>query len=297
MQKMYKATGFSFTKIVIIESLDPSDLKTGQMLKTSIDAGVSEANAGIFVEFVSCLTRSDVIGTLERLIHEAELEGQVPVVHFECHGHSQQGLFCTDDSVVSWDTLNRYLTRLNRATGLNLLVVLAACHGGHFLKSLSPLEPSSCWAMVGPTESIDAADAMGGFRSFYRVAMKCRDIGLAAKALRGHSIKSGRWLSQHCEVWFESAVKNYVISLCNKKSIRQRTKEMYRQSIQMGDRKSIGSLKRTLKNLNRQNLAGKFFDAYFMINEIPNNTTRFANARTRIVLLLDALRATRQYAI
>jgi hypothetical protein len=298
MQQTFKATGFSFTKIVILESLEEHDPhKTGETLKTVIDGFVSDAGMAMPVELVRCVTKDDVLNTLERLITEATTEEQIPVIHFECHGNPDHGLFCADDTVVDWGTLGRYLTRLNKATGLNLLAVFAACHGGYFLKNLSPLAPSPCWAMVGPTESIDPADAMGGFRSFYRVAINDRDIGLAAAALKGHSLANGRWLSQHCEIWFESVVKNYVVRLCNKEATRKRAKAMHRQSVKQGTPKSIGFFIRALKNLNRQNLSGKFFDSYFMVHEIPSNDKRFAPMRIRIERLLQDLRGTGLYIV
>lgn len=291
------ATGFKFSKIVIIESLDEQDLKTGELLKSSLDTYIQQANGNTPVEFVTCLTNKDIFRTLERLIYEAEAEGQIPVVHFECHGNAELGLFCTDDTVVGWPELGACLTRLNVATGLNLLVVFVACYGGYFLKTLSPLDSCPCWAMVGPTANIDPADAMGGFRSFYRVALTHRDIGLASAALRAHSLSKGRWLSQHCETWFDLVVKNYVVKLCNKQAVRQRTKNMYRVSMAQGKRQSIGFFKRQLKKLNRQNLSGELFDAYFMVNKIPTNRVRFAEVRIRLKKQLENLRATGLYAV
>lgn len=137
MKKTLSATGFRFSKIVIIESLDQNEIKTGALLKSSLDTFIHQASRNIPVEHVSCLTNHDVLRTLDRLIYEAEVEGQIPIVHFECHGNTECGLFCTDDSVVGWSELGACLTRLNVATGLNLLVVFAACYGGHFLKTLS----------------------------------------------------------------------------------------------------------------------------------------------------------------
>jgi hypothetical protein len=44
MQKTFKATGFSFTKIVILELLEEHDPhKTGQTLITVIDGCISDA--------------------------------------------------------------------------------------------------------------------------------------------------------------------------------------------------------------------------------------------------------------
>ncbi len=297
MKKTLSATGFRFSKIVIIESLDQNEIKTGALLKSSLDTFIHQASRNIPVEHVSCLTNHDVLRTLDRLIYEAEVEGQIPIVHFECHGNTECGLFCTDDSVVGWSELGACLTRLNVATGLNLLVVFAACYGGHFLKTLSPLDPCPCWAMVGPTESIDPGDAMGGFRSFYRVAITHRDIGLAVAAMRGHSLNKGRWLSQHCETWFDLVVKSYVLKFCNKQAVRQRTKNMYRASIVQGTRQSIGFFKRKLKKSNRQNLSGELFDAYFIISKIPDNRARFAEVRVRLNKELEKLKATGLYAV
>lgn len=297
MQKNLKATGFVFTKIVIIESLGPSDLKTGNMLKTSIDQYAAEFGLHLPVDYISCRTRQDILDELDQMVVKANMHGEIPIVHFECHGNSQRGLFCEDDSVVDWNDLKVYLTRINEATAFNLLAVFSACHGGHFLKKLSPLAPCPCWAMIGPTDEFDAADAMGGFRSFYRTAIETRDIGLAASALKGHSLSEGRWLIQHCEIWFEVVVKNYIVRLCDKNAVRQRTKLMHRRLVDEGERSSIGSLKRKIKNLNRKNLSGELFDSYFMVKKVPENKNRFAGTRLRIERIIQKLASTGRYAI
>ena len=297
MQKKRNATGFNFSKIVIIESLKPSDSKTGKLLKTHLDQFSYDEGWSLLVEYTCCQTRLDVINTLCRLILGAKEMGEIPILHFECHGNSRLGLICADDSLVDWEVLNSHLTSLNEATGFNLLAVFSACHGGHFLKNLSPLRPCPCWAMVGPTDVIDESDSMGGFRSFYRSVIKTRDIGLAALALKGHALSKGRWLVQHSEVWFEDVVKNYIVKLCNKNSTRKRTKNLYRRSIAEGRRASIGSLKRNLKRTNRKNLSGEFFDSYFMLEKIPNNKIRFAEARARMVKIIKELAATGKYSI
>ena len=297
MEKNLKATGFVFNKIVIIESLSSDDIKTGSILKISIDQCSSSVGLNLPVDYISCQSRQDILDSLDQIVVKAKAYGEIPIVHFECHGNSQIGLFCADDSVVDWNDLKIYLTRINEATAFNLLAVFSACHGGHFLKNLSPLAPCPCWAMIGPTDEFDAADAMGGFRSFYRTAIETRDIGLAASALKGHSLSEGKWLIQHCEIWFEVVVKNYILRLCDKNAVRQRTKLMHRRLIDEGKRNSIGSLKRKIKKLNKKNLSGELFDSYFMVEKIPQNKGRFAEARSRITKIIKKLASTGRYAI
>jgi hypothetical protein len=108
MGKNLKATGFVFNKIVIIESLNSDDIKTGSILKLSIDKCSSSVGLNLPVDFISCQSRQDILDSLDQIVVKAKAYGEIPIVHFECHGNSQQGLFCADDSVVDCNYLKIY---------------------------------------------------------------------------------------------------------------------------------------------------------------------------------------------
>ena len=54
----------------------------------------------------------------------------------------------------AWGDLVDPLTRINKISRMNLLVVLATCHGQHLFSTLIPGRPSPAWAIVTPEDWI-----------------------------------------------------------------------------------------------------------------------------------------------
>jgi len=77
-----------------------------------------------------------LFGVLNRLVEKAR-GGAFPALHFETHGVERApgpmatsvGLVLASQEIVSWRVLYPYLTAINEATRLNLLVFVAACYG------------------------------------------------------------------------------------------------------------------------------------------------------------------------
>lgn len=291
------AAGFTISRFVTIQSLEPHEVQTGQILVDLLTALLREYEPTLNVVSLSCSSALEFRRLLDDLIHEAAANGDRPVIHIECHGSQTEGIEFENGSTLGWQECGELLTQLNIATRFNLLVVLAACYGAYLNGQYSPIKPSPAFCIVALTEEIDPADAIGGFRTFYTQLLQTGDAGLASSALAKLTISSGRWFSQLAEDWFVDLVDNYIKSHLNRSALEAWARSLSRRLRKSGQVASVGSTKRKLLHQNREGLTGKYFDCFFCTSEVPECSSRFSATRERIQETVAALRATGQYMI
>jgi hypothetical protein len=276
-----RMSNFSFTKVAVIESLGPNDRKTGTELSKAIDA-LRGTHPGVpRVDLVLADSRKEFLDVLESLAEDAEKNAEYPILQIETHGwDDKMGLALADGTSVSWGELAAALVRINRATGFNLVVCVAACFGGHFLGALNPTSPSPCFAMIGPTETVGEEELLDGFQSLYRTLLLTLNADSALKALLGHQLDEGRFLTMTAEDWFFSLSGDYLRTHCTKERLRERGEAIIEQVRQEG--KELNSAQQLGVSKLGEELAFGFLDrrfpSFFMTNAIPENLKRFSSS-------------------
>lgn len=291
-------SGFTFTKIVIVQSLEAEEAPTGQILSRYIEGINSDSHIVLPpVEFQTCFSALEFMHLVERLVLEATDQGEIPLLHVECHGDRIEGLEFENSSILAWADLAHALLPLNRATDFNLLAIFSACFGAYFIGKMGVIEPAPCYCLVAPTKEVDPGEIQAGFRVFYSNLLRHADIGSAVAAISRQRLTSGRWLATVAELWFETLIVGYIKAHCTKAAVRARAKRLYRRFLDEGHYQSIGALTRTLRRRNRTQLVNKYFDQYFMTLDIPQNRTRFDHSRSRVQNRLSNLRHTGIYVL
>lgn len=293
-----KVSGFTFSKIIVIQSLEAHETKTGLHLSEYIKAQIAETDHRIDLEYITCSSGAEFVSILHRLTAEAKRGGEIPIVHVECHGSANDGLEFENGSMLSWNEVASELMRLNVACKFNLLTVFSACFGGHFLSQMGVISPAPCWCMVAPTETVDPGEIMNSLRVFYSTLLQSVDAGKAASKISQIPLSKGRWFAKPAELWFEEVVTHYISNHCTKAATRERVKKIHRQLIDEGNpHRSIDNIKREIRRLNRENLLGKYFDEYFQTNLIPENYRRYEHARRRLESRLDEFKNSDKYCV
>lgn len=153
-----------FNRLVVIESLDPGDRRTGWDLYESQLKPLEAAFDGLEVSYVWVQDRAALEALIVRLTSEAD-ERRWPIIHIEAHGNEH--VLGLADCNVFWQELGALMAPLNRATRFNLIVTLAACHGAFFAKALDPFKPAPFLHLVSPAERIYPDEVEECFRAFY----------------------------------------------------------------------------------------------------------------------------------
>ncbi|RPA66886.1 hypothetical protein EF405_19070 [Cyclobacteriaceae bacterium YHN15] len=264
---------FEFNKIYVIESLVKGE-RTGQELYNSVIRWF-EDRRGIGSEFYSVGSKEELISLLEEISSNCVSNGFKPLIHFEIHGlKDKSGLALVDDS-ISWDNLSYFLRKINEASRWNLNLTMAVCYGNYFLKTLSPTKPSPVAGFVGSFEEITEGDFVPRFEDFYSTLRDTLSLDHAINAMmdqnrqfvKGFSYIDARRIfsevyNMYLEHQFTDEVlwKRYLMA-CQKNAISPNP-EMFQPFVELAYGK-------------REEFFIEQKKIFFMINEFPENETRF----------------------
>ncbi|RZL03829.1 MAG: hypothetical protein EOP36_03030 [Rubrivivax sp.] len=285
-------SSFSFSKVAIIQSLDPGEDESGTELGKYID-GLRVAHPTVpKVELINVKGREGFLQAINNLVREAAQNDDCPILQIETHGwEDKTGLAFPDDTSLSWHELSIPLARLNKATGFNLLVCMSACFGGHSLTFVRPNEPSPCFALIGPTDTVYPDELLGSFQALYQELLITLDAGAALAKLNAHGLKKGGFLTITAEDWFFKLADGYLRTHCTKDRLKARAGAIVERlksegkALSPSDQLSIEQIGKSL--------ASSFFDRqfqrFFMLGDIPDNLDRFERA------LVDARHRAEQF--
>ncbi|MBG6311024.1 hypothetical protein I5J34_07320 [Pseudomonas aeruginosa] len=274
---------FSFSKIVIIESLEHDEFKSGTALCEYIN-GLKEDNPESPKAHLVDVTGCDgFISVIEDLIEEAQRLGEAPILHIEMHGfEDKSGLSFPDGTSIGWGELAFALTKLNKATEFNLVVCVAACFGGHFIDAVRPNAPSPCFALIGPSDLTDGAELLGSFRSLYRTLLTTLSASDALAALHSHRLNVGAFYSVSAEQWFFRLADGYLRKFCTKEKLKERRDAIIEALVSEG--KEINAVQKAMLADIGQKMAFTFlerrFPTFFMTDEVSSNHARFSSSLT-----------------
>jgi hypothetical protein len=289
--------GFHLSRVLIVESLKPGDVKTGLETANFVRAHDSTSAVGIPIEYLECQSASDFTAIVETLRSEAIRTENFPLLHVECHGDDVLGLEFRDYSNISWSQLSDLLAGLNRATRFNLVAVFSACYGGYFLSRMDTVDPAPCYAMLAPTEAIRPHEVLSAFRAFYSEFFTAMDAGRAMSRVSKLPLEDGAWMPILAESWYEHVVINYIQQHCTRHEMRVRTLRVTNELRAAGVLANMHSVKQGLIQQNRASITGKFFRRYFMVDDVPENGTRFQQVKARLDGKIEALRRTGRFGI
>ncbi|CAE6807312.1 hypothetical protein R69749_04522 [Paraburkholderia domus] len=277
-------SSFGFSKVAIIQSLDPGEFETGTELGRSIEGLRDDDVVVPDVEVINVKGRDEFLHAVDKLTTEAEQSDVVPILQIEMHGwENKSGLAFPDDSSLTWQELSDPLARLNKATRFNLLVCMSACFGGHSLSFVKHDGPSPCFALIGPTHSVSPSELLGGFRSFYRELIMTLDVNAAVTKLHAHKLQEGGYINITAEQWFFRVANGYIKTYCTQERLQARARALTDQiknegrTLNDAQLAAIAQFGTTLAT----NFVDRQFPTFFMVDAIPENSTRFGQSLTK----------------
>jgi hypothetical protein len=265
-----------FSKLVILESL--AEGKTGRRLVDDLRPISILHGRDIDVIYFEVDTKDAFISRLISLEQEAE-KGDWPILHIECHGlEDTTGIFLANGERMSWAELKPYLTAINIATQCNLLVVLAACYGGHMVQIIQPVERSPCLAMLSPTKEIYPDEILQPLTAFYAELFNSLNLNAALNNLRSFQITEGGYYFKTALEFFQLTYMTYIKECTSQKGlkIRNRARTIYLElkKSAISPPGGIGVIKKMLKQT-QPDFFKSFYEKFFMIDIYPKNKLRF----------------------
>lgn len=248
------------------------------------------------VEYVQCESFRDFLLEMSRLRDEA-LQGQIPIVHIECHGDPMGGLQFANGSELSWADLAEALLGINLATQFNTLVVVSACFGSYFLGMLSAVRAAPCRGIVAPTERVFPDECEQGLKTFYGELVATWNLSLALDALKQRQLAHGSWFGELAEDWFAKIFLHYIETECRVEQAEDRLAGL-RSQLEASNARWIS--RRDLLNqlkLTHSQALDKYFSRYFSTDRLPSVRQKFKSLKTEMASHLKELAATGKYIL
>lgn len=134
-----------FDTIDVIEWLGPDDGKTGWRLFEDLQPIGLLSRPLVTVRHSRVTNRAEFLLSLERIALDAKSNRHSPVIHIETHGIVPEiglspGIGLSSADMVAWAELSSALVPISAISGVNTLVILAACEGAGGVQMLQPTE-------------------------------------------------------------------------------------------------------------------------------------------------------------
>ena len=283
----------AFNAIVVVESLEDGERKTGRMLHDFINSRHAEGDGGgdgVRATYIPIASRAELQRLIASLVEQATTRGLLPILHIEAHGSEDHGIFFADDSSLDWNSLCDLLAPLNEATGFQLTVVVAACFGESIISGVRLSKPAPCFALLGPTSTITEPELMGVFRDFYSTVLRTHDATQAIGAMKRHTLLSGTMMALTARLWFELLMSKYLREETGRRAIRDFALRHYLSLRAQGVLTTMGALKRGFRR-DLPSIVRRYFDTFFMIGTVAPGS-RYSSLWHRIELeIARALRS------
>ncbi|WP_272970163.1 hypothetical protein [Comamonas terrigena] len=260
---------YKFNRVVIIESLEDFEVKTGLENGRVLAGELERLNKATSVEYYLCEGVVDFKRIIKDIIIQSSHES-IPILHIECHGDILEGLEFRNGSVISWLELARLIFPLNLATGCNLMLCLSACHAASFLSQMGTLKiPCPCRILVAPATEVNPADCMRGFRIFYSELFRARRVEVALKAIEDFESGEVQWLGEYAEKWFYELATHSISLQYSKEAMKKNVLSMHHRLKSNGFSVKIGDLKNDMQRYMRETGLRLIYEKFFGIDLAP----------------------------
>lgn len=168
--------------IVVIQSLNSEDIKTGESLYKDILRYKCYSKKESFSSFYNVHSVQDFRSAI-RNIENSLIEGDILTLQVETHG-CDEGIGLSCGETLKWKDFYDIIRTLNVKTGHLLFIIMAMCKSIAMISSINPEERAPYRAFICTTRLVNADEIYRGFMAFYENYFNLLDIAQALKALQ-----------------------------------------------------------------------------------------------------------------
>jgi hypothetical protein len=206
MSDLAFASSFSNNVLVILDGLGKGDQQNGRWLEETVNDFSNRLHRpGYCTRFLVHDTK-ELYAVLKKIETDCKTGVTKPVLHFECHGHPEKGLFlATSGEYVGWEILMHLVSAINAASQNNTGLVLASCHGFEISKLVRINQPCPFHFVLGPDIEVTTGELKDEMTAFYRMIMATNDLNAAIGELEP------QYKHFFCTEWFYRELAVFVI--------------------------------------------------------------------------------------
>jgi hypothetical protein len=196
--------------LIIFDALADSEMQTGRRLEEDLIDYCQEISRQGYCTYYKIKSKQMLIAALKMVLTECKAGVLYPVLHFDCHGDSIEGLYVhASKEYVAWEELIRHIAEINQATRNNTGVVLAACYGFEISKHVTFTSPSPFNYVIAPQNELQAGHLQDVILDFYKVTVQTGDLQ------GGLVMLDSRLKIFHCGEWFYNTLATFMVTNFN----------------------------------------------------------------------------------
>lgn len=151
--------------IVVIQSLYPNDVKTGENLYHDVLQYKEYHKRESFSSFYD-VNSSKEFRLAVQGIEKSILEGDILTLQIETHG-CDEGIGFNNGEILKWKDFYNIIRPLNIKTGHLLFVVMAMCKSIAMISAINPEKRAPYRAFICTTRKVTSDEIYRGFLAFY----------------------------------------------------------------------------------------------------------------------------------
>lgn len=213
-----------FNQILVVDSIPKGEYNTARRLFEDLETYATAYSPSPAVRYVRVENAAEFLQCILIAKGNAEQHDIIPMLQIECHGH-EDGFQFADRSLVDRDELKVPITELNVATGLNLMIAVAACTGGALAKVMRMGDRAPFWGLIGPTRMLTAGELQKAYAALYLTLLSTKSLADAVKAMEQATAPGLFWRTTSQDL-FEKVWRSYKSEHCTAAALEMRGRRM-----------------------------------------------------------------------
>ncbi|HEY0845604.1 MAG TPA: hypothetical protein VGE12_09555 [Noviherbaspirillum sp.] len=263
-----------FNQILVVDSIPTGEYNTAKRLFEDLESHATAYSPSPAVRYVRAENAAGFFECIRMSKNAAEQHDIIPMLHIECHG-DEDGFQFADGSLAGWDELKIPITELNVATGLNLMVAVAACTGGALAKVMRMGDRAPFWGLIGPTRTLTAGELERAYAALYLTLLSTKSPANAVLAM-DKATSPGLFWRTTAQGLFENVWRHYKSEHCTPSSLEMRGKRMIEHLRESGV-SPLPSMDVLMKRFTSHEPVAfdRYRQTFFMCDLFPEHSNRF----------------------
>jgi hypothetical protein len=151
--------------VFVLESLKATDPRTGKAIHRYLD---KQGIGNTYLQFASKQVLFEILAKVKNTV---AISGELPFVHFDCHGNNDGIAVITDGKkgeLVTWAEILELFIDIYKTSKQGLVVCMSSCNGFHISRMVAMGKACPFDQLCGSLKKISFNKSMEAYKFFYK---------------------------------------------------------------------------------------------------------------------------------
>lgn len=218
-------------KLIILESLLPTETQTGKELECRINQWAQTNGVNCLAVTIPVHSMQEWDTAWNDIYMGITQMNDFPIIHLEMHGdRTHIGIDKGLKGEISLQDVFRKVQHANILSHNNTFLSLAVCKGLHVIRSLGVYEPMPFCGVIGSEETLENQELLENYTIFYKAFLKTLDLDAADAAMKAAGVEADKYKLVKSEQVFMCAYLGYLESYNTDEKIEKRVLDLAKEN-------------------------------------------------------------------